>query len=208
MKRLLTSLTAVMAVTLTAVAADLSRYIPSAPRVHRGYNDIDSVKAVLASRQLSPVEGLWMIGGNQAVIAIEPADTPAEISQPGFTAYRIVLVSSVRKALRPGTVLGYLASDGHTGTFDTCIYTSGISSLLSGTEHYTATLTADGAHLNLSADKPRRLRLTLRHTFKLLLRATVSGSVRPSDGGDGQSTEAFTKLYPAPAGRPLKPVYL
>ncbi|MDE7387208.1 MAG: hypothetical protein K2N28_08750 [Muribaculaceae bacterium] len=206
MKRLLTSLTAVMVVIVTALAADLSRYIPSEPPVHRGYNDIDSVKAALASRQLSPVEGLWTIGGNQAVIVIEPATSPADLSQPGITAYRVVLVSSVRKALRPGTVLGYLAPDGHADTFDALIYTSGIGSLLSGTEHYTATLTADGAHLNLSSDKPR-LRLTLRHTFKLLLRATVSGSVRPSDG-DRQSTEAFTKLYPPPPGRPSRPVYL
>lgn len=203
MKRLLTSLTAVMVVIVTTMAADLSRYIPSAPPRFDGYRDIDSVKAVMASRQLAPVEGLWMIADNQATIAIEQADSPAEISQPGFSAYRIVLVSSVRKALRPGTVLGYLAPTGRSDTFDAYIYTSGVRSLLSGTEHYTVTM-PDDSHLYLSSNKPK-LRLNLRHTFRLLLRATVSGSARYDDE---KSTEGFIKLYPTPPGRPLKPIYL
>lgn len=203
-RRLLTSLTAVMVVIGTTLAADLSRYIPSTAPVHRGYNDIDSVKALLSSRQLAPVEGLWAIADNQAVVAIEQADSPTEISQPGFVAYRIVLVSSVRKALRPGTVLGYIAPAGRQYTYDAFIYNSGARSLLSGTTHYTVTMTADGSHLNLSSDKPR-WRLSLRQSFKYLLRGTISGSTTTQTE---QSTEGFIRLYPAPAGRPLKPVYL
>ncbi len=200
MSRIITILTVAMIASFAIMATDLSHYIPSAPPVYKGYNDIDSIKAVIRTRPLSQIEGLWLIADNQTTVVVEPAATP-QINQPNYNAFQVVLISSARKAIRPGTVLGYIAPAGQPGKYNAYFYAHGKQKILSKLEQFQLTM-PDDSHIGMTSSKPK-WRVSLRHTFKLLFRATISNT-----NDDQRVTDGFIKLYPAPAGRPVEPIYL
>lgn len=183
-------------------AAEWASCVPAVSAVLPGYADADSVKSRLASAPLHHIEGLWRFAGDQALVAIEQCDAPA-IAQPGTTIYRLVIVSSPRKGIEPGTLLGYAAPAGAKDTYDARLYTSKIRSLLRNHASFTLKIDSDDAHLSLTPAR-RNWKLLLRETFHFLVRI---GLYHDPGASDGQPT-GFTRVYPSSTGRPVQPVYL
>ncbi len=198
--RLATILLTALSALLPVRASDLSRYIPAESPVIPGYNDIDSIKARIDNHGPSGIEGIWMMSATQTLVVIEPASDPA-LSGTGFHAWQIIIISSPRKSLRPGTTLGYIVPTAHRDHYEALIYTSRFRSILRRHRHYTLSL-SDESHLSMTPDKSP-WNISLRHTLRFLVRAAIH--TRPADnpGHDG-----FIKQYPPPDGIPLNPVYL
>lgn len=198
--RTMTILLVSIAALLHASASDLPRHIPATSCVIPGYNDIDSVKSRIDNSGPVDIEGLWLMSATQTLVVIEPATEPT-LAGAGFHAWQIVIISSPRKSLRPGTTLGYIIPTARKGHYEARIYTSRYRSILQKHRGYTLDLT-DESHLTMTADKSP-WRITLHHSLKFLFRAAVS--TRPIDS---PTDEGFIKQYPYPDGQPLKPVYL
>ncbi|MCM1450158.1 MAG: hypothetical protein NC082_07430 [Clostridiales bacterium] len=181
-------------------SVDLARLVPSMSQRLTGYEDVDSVMASIDRRGAAGIEGLWLMSGSQSLVSIEPVTDPS-ITRGSYNLMQIVLVSSPRKALKPGTVLGYLQPAGKAGSYDGRLYTGKYRSLLQRHRQFAFTLTDEG-HLTVKKGKSP-LRFSLRHTFNFLFRAGVY-----MRDADNESTEGFIKQYPWPGGKPLTPVYL
>lgn len=190
-----------IAALLPAMASDLPRHIPATSHVIPGYNDIDSVRSRIDNSGPVDIEGLWLMSATQTLVVIEPATEPS-LAGAGFHAWQIVIVSSPRKSLRPGTTLGYIIPTARKKHYEARIYTSRHRSILQKHRGYTLDLT-DESHLTMTADKSP-WRITLHHSLKFLLRAAIS--TRPADAAP--ANEGFIKQYPYPDGQPLIPVYL
>lgn len=202
MQRQITIILAVLTTLFFNVgAADLSKHIPDTSPVLTGYADLDSVKLAIDSQGPQGIEGLWKMAGTQALVVIEPATHP-NLAGAGFRALQIVIVTSPRKSMRPGTVLGYAVPTARPGYYDACIYTTKTRALLHKHRRFTLHL-ADDRHLSMTPQKPR-LRFSLRHTLRFLVSAGVS--VRTTD--TEESLDGFIKEYPAPDGKPYSPIYL
>lgn len=180
----------------------LQDLMPPQSPVLNGYRDIDSLRNSITTRQLSPIEGLWQLSGNQATVIIEPSTLPAMSTSLGnLPTYQIVVVSSPRKSVRPGTVLGYFTPAGRDHCYDTYMYTSRSRNILKSHRRFTLTLSTDDRFITLTPIKSR-WRLSLRHTFNFLMRAYVSNNDPDTPAPDG-----FIKLYPM-TGKPHTPIYL
>ena len=147
------------------------------------------------------IDGIWKMAGSQTIVAIEPATHPS-LSGAGFEAYQIVILSSPRKSMRPGTVLGYATPTARPGYYDACIYTTKVRALLQKHLRFTLHMSDDRLHLSMTPVKSR-LSFSLRHTLRFLFRAGVS--IR---NNDDESHDGFIKQYPEPEGKPQRPVYL
>lgn len=202
MLRTLTTLLSLLAAIMLARSADLAEHMPDRSPVLAGYNDIDSVRLAIDSRGASGIEGIWQLAGSQALVAIEPAAHPA-VSGAGYEALQIVIVSSPRKSMRPGTVLGYATPTAREGYWEAEIYTTPMRSLLQNHRRFTLHADSDGTHLSMTPVRSA-LRFSLRHTLRFLFRASVSVGNRTHE----ESFDGFIKQYPAPEGRPTHPVYL
>lgn len=181
-------------------AETLDNLIPRHSTVLDGYNDIDSIKAIIDQRGPAGIEGIWELAGTQSTVVIEPCTAPS-IIHSGIDCLQIVVIASPRRSIRPGTVLGYMTTSAKAGTYDARLYTENIRSVLQSHRRYIMQLSDDG-HMSMTAVKPA-WRLTLRQTFKFLIRA---GITRQND--EKSSTEGFIKQYPPTGIKPLKPVYL
>lgn len=193
-------LLALPAFLMPARASDLSERIPVSSTVLPGYNDIDSIMDRIDDRGPVDIEGIWNMTASQTLVVIEPASHPS-LSGAGYKAMQIVIISSPRKSMRPGTVLGYIVPTARRGYYEARIYTSNVRSILQKHRKYTLNLT-DESHLTMTPDKSP-WRITLRHSLKFLLRAGIYN--RQSDE---PSFDGFIKQYPSPDGPPLNPVYL
>ena len=202
MSRIITLLLAVLTVALHVGAADLSKHMPSTSLVLTGYNNIDSVKHAIAERGPRDIEGIWKMTGTQTLVVIEPASHPT-LSGTGFEALQIVIISSPRKSMRPGTILGYAVPTARPGYYDACIYTTKVRAILQKHRRFTLHLYDDEQHLSMTPVKSR-LNFSVRHTLRFLFRAGIS--IR--NNNNDESFDGFIKQYPEPEGKPRHPVYL
>lgn len=202
MRRCLSILFAILATITIARGADLAKHMPDRSPVLDGYNDIDSVRLAIDARGAAGIEGIWRLAGSQTLVTIEPATHP-ELSGAGFDALQIVIISSPRKSMRPGTVLGYAVPTARAGYWEAEIYTSKVRSLLQSHRRFTLHATDDDTHLSMTPVKSA-LRFNLRHSLHFLFRGSVSvGNRTHEEGFDG-----FIKEYPPVDGHPSRPIYL
>ncbi len=202
MRRLTAIITAAVALLLpVAAAAAWHDMVPAYSRVAPGYTDADSVKARMSSAPLRHIEGLWQLGADQAVIAIERCADPAVVL-PGMEIYQLAIVDSPRPSVAPGTILGYAAPSGRPDTYDARLYTTSLRSLLGKPARFTLRLDSGDSHLTVTRPG-NQWRLLMRQTFHFLMR--VGLYVDPSDKND---TDGLTRIFPASTGKPPQPVYL
>lgn len=110
-----------MMITMTATAAVKSSLsLPSkSPRVW-GYSTVDSVRQRMSTAPLLPLEGIWEMTADGAVVAIERE--PSATRQATAT-YRIVIVRSPDRSIPCGTLLGLGVDTSKPGQVECLLYT-------------------------------------------------------------------------------------
>lgn len=166
----------------------------SATGFSRGYDNIDSVAARIIASGLHPIEGIWQFPADGSLMAIERRDDPS-----GATVYRLTVVSSADRTVRPGTLIGEATPAGDSTTFDARISTDGQGRLSGG--RFTIRLGEEASrlaftkargeyYLDLTRLLPYMFRRVIRHR-----RATP------------QAAQICFKIIPQPA-IPATPRYL
>ena len=97
--------------------------LPDRATIETGYTNRDSVEIRLSGSALHPIEGIWQMTGDGAVIAIEQSQ-PYTSGQTLVSGYRIVLIQSPCRRIRPGTIMGYATQSAKSGRYDAAIYAS------------------------------------------------------------------------------------
>ncbi|MDE5607555.1 MAG: hypothetical protein K2I64_01325 [Muribaculaceae bacterium] len=202
MRRLIAIILLAVAVsTRIQAAAAWDDMVPAHSLIVPGYGDADSVKARLKATPMRHIEGLWQIGADQAVIAIELCTDPA-VALPGAEIYQLTIVEAPRPSIAPGTVFGYAAPSGRANTYDARIYTTSLRSRLGKPDKFTLTLSADDSHLSVTRAK-KQWKLLMRQTFHFLMRIGLY-----ADPSAERDIDGMTRIYPASTGKPAQPVYL
>lgn len=89
-----------------------------AAAIEPGYDDADSVAARIIASGPHPIEGIWQFPADGSLMAIERRRDPS-----GSTVYRLVVVRSADRTVRPGTLIGLATPAGNGSTFDARIST-------------------------------------------------------------------------------------
>lgn len=185
-----------------APAAKPSAYLPDAAIVEVGYTDTDSIITRMAASPLHPVEGLWQMADDGAVIAIEQSE-PYTADQTMARGYRIVIVQSPCRRVRPGTLMGYALPSAKAGRYDAAIYTGMDDHGLLHRSHR-FTLELHDAESRLAFIRHRAdLRVNLWRLIPYLFRVSVTtGNDRPRD------MDGAIRIFPESDAAPANPRYL
>lgn len=165
-----------------------------------GFNP-DEAEAALRGMPLHAVEGVWQWADIDTRVVITrtaatPADLPAAI-------YSIVVLHASDPSLRPGTVIGYLATTAKRDTYDARLYTRSSPRDGSLTSPATYTLTLEDSETRLSV---RPYGHKLRFNWWRLLPYPYRSLLSPIRRSDTDAA-GLLRIYPSP-GKPLHPVYL
>lgn len=115
---------------LLALTADMSaaapqrwiEMLPTTSAVLDGYMDDEAVRERLDCNATNPIEDIWKLVATGGLIVVERMDNPgADVGQ--VDRYRMVVMRSPDRAVRPGTVMGYLQPTASRGTYEARIYT-------------------------------------------------------------------------------------
>ena len=184
-------------------AQDFARFIPDHSTVIEGFDSLAKVKEIIDRADLHHIEGLWQPtadGGRIAIMRWTGSDRP--VLSEAQDIYRIIIVSSPRKSLRPGTIMGYAVATARKGYYDARIYTSQSANSLTRHRRFTLHI-SDDTHLSMTPVR-EGWKVTFRPRLPYLFRLSVykQESDRPRD------LDGFIRIYPYSAGVPVEPRYL
>lgn len=176
--------------------------LPSRSEVLAGYEPAEA-RERLAESPLHIVEGLWEFASEGTLMAIERVDASDSRRGSSATLYRMVAVRGADMALRPGTVMGYLATTSKRGVYDARIFTSrhDDGTVLSSPKSFTVTLTDDDSRLTIK-EYGKGYVFNWWRLLPYMYRYLISRRDRSS--GD---IEGCMRVFPEPS-RPLEPRYL
>ncbi len=202
MRRLL-FLFLIVAAAFPVGARRLVEKLPAMSSRVEGYNSLSEVKERMNGAPLHAVEGVWQFPSTGAVVAIEKAPG---LGHDGIAArYRIVVIKSPRRTLRPGTIMGILAPTAKKGVYAAEIYTgSDGGSRLRSPRGFTLTLT-DDARLSFMPNSGWKNYTNLFRLIPYLSRVSFRISRQQNAPRD---LDGCLRMYPMPASGPINPVYL
>lgn len=177
---------------MTAVAQSYNKLPKIAPESTERFTRPE-VEQRLSKQSLHPIEGLWQLTPEGAVVLIERTE------QEG--TYIMKSVEAACREVLPGTILGLVKSGGDAKTFDLEIYTHLTHGVICRPKHFTLTLEPDKGRMEFM-QRRSSLQINLWHFVPFLWRNSFS--YRPDS----------REYYPGairlcPDGHiPLTPVYL
>lgn len=160
--------------------------LPVTSTVSPGYGLADSISARMSRQPLAPLEGIWELTADGAIVAIEREPSPMRKST---ATYRITALSMPDRSVAPGTLMGRAASTADARKFDTTLYTKVIDGKLQSPANFIITLSDDG-RLSLSHYR-HGLRFSLWRMVPYMFRYSVRAIDERPKGTDG-----MVRLYP------------
>lgn len=198
MHRLLSLL--ILAVCMVADVYGETALPATSPAPLPGYNDRAAVQKRIAASGPHRIEGIWQFPETGSTIAIERADDSRALQ--GAVTYRVIVMRSDNRSIRPGTFMGIITPSVKRDVFDASIYTSSHrNSSLDTPRRFTLTLAEKGDRLVFSRVKSK-YSLNLWRILPYMFRYAVR-----RNNNTGEAPQGCVKIYPAPAV-PAEPRYL
>lgn len=155
-------------------------------------------RAALTASGMHAVEGIYAFGADGAVIAVMRAP-----GAPTATLYRIIILSSPDRSVRPGAIAGLLTPGGRADQWDAALYTSvSPDGCLGSPKRFT--VSASDACSRLAFE---RVRSAFSFEPQQLLPYMIRRTLRRNRGRSGAATAGCTRIFPSPAS-PASPCYL
>lgn len=173
--------------------------LPVVSEVVEGYTR-EAAERRIAEAGPHRIEGIWQFTADGVTVAVERVE-PVQ-SVPGNYNYRMILIRSANRALRPGTVMGYLSATAHPSTFDARLYTSEKGRRLTRPTRFTLKLTDDESRMSFLEHKTS-VKLNLWRMLPYMFRHTVRTRVNEQ----ARDLHGCMRLFPDPAVPP-EPRYL
>lgn len=182
----ITTLSLAALIAMTVHAAQPLVRLPATSTLSPGYGLVDSISAKMSRRTLDPIEGIWELTSDGAIVAIERE--PATMR--GTTAtYRITAISMPDRSVAPGTLMGRAASTANARKFDSLIYTDVTDGELRSPAGFIITM-SDDDRLSLSHYR-QGVKFNLWRMVPYMFRYSVSTIDERPKGIDG-----MVRLYP------------
>lgn len=177
-----------------------SSSLPEKSTILPGYEK-DSVINRMRQLPLHHIEGLWQFTENGATIAIERSNK-GKHPNDGLNRYNIVIVSSPRLSIKPGTIMGHITPTAKQDIYDAQIYTDfDGGTTLSIAKRFILTLN-DDSRLAFSRDKSG-LRINIRKLLPYMFRYTITyQNERP------KNIDGCIRIFPKSSNSPIEPRYL
>lgn len=191
-----------LSVVISSASAGAKRFVDRLPKTSyriEGFT-LDSAMRRLSALPLHDIEGVWRFAGESTVIVVERYDAGQSGMQDYVEGYRIILAESPNRALRPGTVIGYLAELGERGKFESKIYTSAAGQTLLMPKKFNLEL-ADGNDRLIFERRKSAFSVNLWRLLPYLWRNAVHPNQRRNP------LRGCVRVFPEP-NIPLHPVYL
>lgn len=184
-------------------ARNLVEKLPARSYMVDGYDNPDSVRTRMRGRALHRIEGIWSFPSDGASIAIERHSDRSVLGGDDARHYRMVVLRSPCRSLRPGTVMGYLSATAKPGIYAAEIYTAGDGGpVLRRPKRFTLTL-IDDAYLTFRQHS-RKLKVNLWRLIPYMSRV----SMRLNDSDAPADLDGCTRVFPRPLSGPVEPRYL
>lgn len=178
------------------IAKTKAERLPFTSPVLPGYNDTDSIERRIIDRGPHRIEGIWQFQADGSSIVIEREERLEGLS------YRMVVLRSSNRLLRPGTLIGNLIPTGKSDVYDASIYsTDADGGKLRLPKNYLLTLGEGESRLIFKKQKSKYA-VNLWRLIPYMWRGVIR--VRPT--GD-ESQEGCVKIFPNP-DKPVEPRYL
>lgn len=198
--RLILSLIAAITTSLAALATGEIKLPSSSPAPLGGFDRMEEVTARIAESGPHRIEGVWRFPDSGTTVAIERVNAAGAL--PGATTYRMVVVRSANRSIRPGTLIGILAPSAKSEVFDARMYTSSLlAGRLNSPKRFSITLSENNTHLVFKQVKSK-----YSFNFWRMLPYMFRYSVR-SNANTGKAPQGCVKVFPEPE-IPLEPRYL
>lgn len=183
-------------------AASPADCLPATATIIAGYTDVDSIEARIGASAIHPIEGIWRMTADGALIAIERSDSYGA-DRMMASGYRIVVIQSPCRRIRPGTLMGYALPSAKPGRYDASIFTDiDNRGLLHRHRRFSLDLRDNESRLAFIHHRTG-LRVSLWRLIPYLFRVSVrTSNDRPND------MDGAIRIYPAPDSSPVTPRYL
>lgn len=117
------------------------------------------------------LEGLWMFTASDALVAVERFADVGDRAER-MPRYRMVIVSSPRRTMVPGTVMGYMGVTSRKNVYDAMIYTVTEGATLTTPRRFTVRLGDNDTRLSFMPVK-KGLAVSVRRLFPYLFRVGI-----------------------------------
>lgn len=173
--------------------------LPFTSPVIGGYSAVDSIEKRISASGPHRIEGLWQFQADGSTIAIEREEK--KTNDVGLS-YRMVVVRSSNRLLRPGTLIGTIVPSGKGDVFEAKIYsTDADGGKLRNPKSYTLSLTDESSRLIFKKVKSRYI-INLWRMLPYMWR----GTMRLRDTG-GEAPNGCVKIFPV-SSHAAEPRYL
>lgn len=196
---LLTVATMAVAGCLPASAKKYVDELPSKSEVINGFST-DRLRRQLATAPLHHIEGIWRFPADDLEIAICRENIADVTTSDAAAAYRMVLLHSSNRALRPGTVIGHVSPTAKRSVYDARIYTRALGSSMINPKRFILSLDDEESRMLFEMRKSA-FSVNLWRLLPFAWRYTVHRNRQQ------ESTAGCVRVFPAPQ-LPLEPVYL
>lgn len=178
------------------------KLIAALPSVSNGVGtfSIDSLRNSLATMPLHHIEGLWRFTTDGAEIAIVRDQDSETASGQSARAYRILLIHSPNRALRPGTLMGLISPSAKRGAYEARIYTRNTGSKLHSPRNFLLTLDNEESRLVFDMKKSA-FSVNLWRLLPYMWRYSVHRNT------DSKHPVGCIRIFPEPE-LPVEPRYL
>lgn len=156
--------------------------------------------AQMSELALHRIEGVWQFPSTGVELAIIRENVSLSESESRPIVYRMIIVSSPDRAIRPGTVMGLITPAAKSGEYDANIYTKNIGSLLTIPKKFSLALADNDSSLEFKKNRSA-FSVNLWRLLPYLWRYTIHPN-RPTPESDG-----CIRIFPDPP-LPREPIYL
>lgn len=131
----------------------------------------EGVEDYLLHGPVHRLEGLWMFTASDALVAVERFADAGDRAER-MPRYRMVIVSSPRRTMVPGTVMGYMGVTSRKNVYDAMIYTVTEGATLTTPRRFTVRLGDNDTRLSFMPVK-KGLAVSVRRLFPYLFRVGI-----------------------------------
>lgn len=174
---------------------DFTDALPRTSFVEEGFR-AGEIERELSESALHRIEGIWEFRAQGLRVAIQRG----EDSRTQYPGYRMIVLYSLNRAIRPGTVFGYVVAGAKSGEYQARMYTKQIGSKLILPKRFTLRLEDDDSSLTME-QRRSKFSVNLWRLLPFVWRYAVHPNYQAAD------VKGCVRVFPAPL-RPTEPVYL
>ncbi|MDE7410994.1 MAG: hypothetical protein K2M94_03045 [Paramuribaculum sp.] len=173
-------------------------FLPASPEIIPDYN-ISTAQNYISQQPIHHIEGIWRFTDTGVTMAIERHSPDNRPIADNISGYRMVIIHSPNRSLKPGTVIGYISATAKPTEYEAKMYSRQNGIKLDNAKKYTLTL--NDAESSIIFNKHRtaisiNIWRALPYMFRGLIRKNEPEKI----------SHGCIRIFPEP-DKPSEPIY-